>query len=226
MNVELAKGANVISLQPERTPTSYAALAQVEGYWDALSHGAMLPSRSDIDPRGLQSALEYAFILERIAPRVARFRIAGSHLNNLMGMEVGGMPATALFLPEARAEIADIIDQTCTEPKIVTLKLRCPSRAGQPAIEARMLLAPVLDDRGEVTRILGCLQSQGRIGQQPRRFLVLDNATRRIGVSPTQMRPSEPVAGFGEAGADYSAAARPEKPQPTHPALRLIVNND
>ena len=37
-----------------------------------------------------------------MAPSVARFRLAGAHLSELMGMEVRGMPMTALFLPDAR----------------------------------------------------------------------------------------------------------------------------
>jgi len=37
--------------------------------------------RSQIDPRGLEQVLPSAFILERIAPGVARFRIAEHHLN-------------------------------------------------------------------------------------------------------------------------------------------------
>ena len=56
-----------------------------------------MPLRSEIDPRGLKGALEYCFVLERIAPGLARLRVAGSHLGDLMGMEVRGMPITAFY---------------------------------------------------------------------------------------------------------------------------------
>ena len=64
-----------------------------------------VPMRSDVDPRGIERSLEHAFILERIAPQMARFRLAGMHLTDLMGMEVRGMPTTALFAPAARAAL-------------------------------------------------------------------------------------------------------------------------
>ena len=52
---------------------------------------------------GSNGRLEYAFILEKRRPpgrRVSGW--LGMHLTDLMGMEVRGMPLTALFTPEAQ----------------------------------------------------------------------------------------------------------------------------
>ena len=75
-----------------------------------------IPPRSAINPRGIEDALEYAFILDSVAPGVARFRLAGSHLTDLMGMEVRGMPITAMFVPAARKELSTLLAEVCAPP--------------------------------------------------------------------------------------------------------------
>ena len=102
---------NVIRMAEYKPETGYTAVAQVEAYWEALRGMNQLPKRSQIDPRGIEMALENTFILERIAPGIARLRIAGGHLNDLMGMEVRGMPLTALFCQPARRGLSDLLEE-------------------------------------------------------------------------------------------------------------------
>ena len=73
-------------------PDPVRILADLRSYWDSLRKGRAVPDRADVEPKGIRRALDYAFILERIAPGAARFRLAGRHLVDLMGMEVRGMP--------------------------------------------------------------------------------------------------------------------------------------
>ena len=61
------------------------ALDLVEAYWTALRGARLVPSRSEVDPRGIEAALDRAFVAERIAPGVARLRLAGAHLADLNG---------------------------------------------------------------------------------------------------------------------------------------------
>jgi hypothetical protein len=67
-------------------------IAELRAYWEALREGEMLPRRDRVDPRGIAGALEHSFLIERIAPGVARFRISGMVFNDLMGMDIRGMP--------------------------------------------------------------------------------------------------------------------------------------
>ena len=97
MNNEIFDSGEVVSLNNYRQASFYNPIAEVEAYWEALRGSRLMPTRAEIDPRGIEQALEYAFIVERIAPGIARLRIAGSHLNELMGMEVRGMPLTAFI---------------------------------------------------------------------------------------------------------------------------------
>ncbi|HHB80338.1 MAG TPA: PAS domain-containing protein, partial [Aliiroseovarius sp.] len=116
MNIDYFKGDKVISLRPRRQKAHFPALSQVEAYWEGLRNGRPMPARAEVDPRGISDALEYAFVREKIAPGMARLRVAGHHLNDLLGMEVRGMPFSALFLPEARGKLQEAMETAFTAP--------------------------------------------------------------------------------------------------------------
>ena len=72
-------GGKVVSMADRRGKTAdHPALAQLRAYWEGLRAEGDLPTRAQIDPRGIERALEYAFIAERIAPGVARADRLGS----------------------------------------------------------------------------------------------------------------------------------------------------
>lgn len=223
--------------------THFPALKTVEAYWEGLRNGRPVPARSEVDPRGMQSALEYAFILERIAPGVARFRLAGMHLSDLMGMEVRGMPLTAMFVPESRAKLSEVLEAVFETPQITTITLKAERGIGRGEMEAQLLLCPLKSDLGDVNRILGCLQSKGEIGRQPRRFEMAEVQSRPLLGNPTEQSfdttgKGTPVpAGFAEAKRAYEDA-NTETPRTTSipkqeplrphgkPLLRLVKSDD
>jgi hypothetical protein len=213
---QTGQGARVVSLYGETLAGASSggggwvapqAVEQVRGYWQAL-YGACgaVPYRSEIDPRGIEAALEYAFVLERIAPGVGRIRLAGMHLADLMGSEVGGMPLSVFMLPEARGALARQIDACCDAPAIADLRLVSHGAMLRPRLDARMLLLPLRSQDGEVNRILGVLAAQGDIGRKPRRFIVTATNLQPLGDCP---QVSAPVPAFRGDG-------------PLRPSLRLI----
>lgn len=248
MTTEHASGSNVVSLMNRLGKAHFPALKTVEAYWDGLRNGRPVPARSDIDPRGMQSALEYAFILERIAPGVARFRLAGMHLTDLMGMEVRGMPLTAMFVPESRAELSEALEAVFATPQITTLTLKAECGIGRGAMDAQILLCPLKSDLGDVNRILGCLQSRGEIGRQPRRFEVSEVHFRPLVGNPmeqtfaTSGKTASDATGFaddkqafGKKKADSTPTVETPRPEPTlnagepkrgKPMLRLVRSDD
>ncbi|WP_439103022.1 PAS domain-containing protein [Celeribacter marinus] len=236
MSINSINGTNVVSMMPRRAEMIFPALKDVEAYWEGLRNGRPIPSRGDIDPRGMQSALEYAFILERIAPGVARFRLAGMHLTDLMGMEVRGMPLTAMFTPEARTQISAALEAVCETPNVTTITLKSSGGMGRPALEAQLLLCPLKSDLGDVNRVLGCLQSKGDIGRQPRRFDVVEVTTRDLLTdmpatvqTPAAKTPATEIPGFVEAHRPRETEIREtpkSAPKATVPFLKLVSNND
>lgn len=227
---------NVVNMTQHVSETGFTPLSQVEAYWEALRGTRLMPNRSEIDPRGIEQALEYAFIVERIAPGIARLRIAGSHLSDLMGMEVRGMPLTAFITPASRRQLSDTLEEVFETPATCTIMLHSEKGPGMPPMDARLILMPLKSDLGDVSRILGALVSVGDMGRSPRRFDVTATALRPI-VSdqsmplPAKREPKKPlptpkptvkVPGFAEAKAEF----RSETPRSDAPYLRLVKSDD
>lgn len=191
-------------------------LRSLEAYWQALRDAQRLPARNDIAPHQIDHALPNAFILQRVAPGTARFRVAGQKLHELLKMDARGMPVSTLFMPEARARAQDLVEASFSGPAIVSIPMTSPGTILRPATNATMLLLPMRDNAGNPTRILGGLVTDAPIGNRPRRFMIPDDARIRqepIGVqlATTQLIPRIPVL--------------KEKPDAIRPALRLVVNN-
>ena len=240
MDKSCHKEHNVVSMTDYQPESGYAAIAQIEAYWEALRGSRMVPKRSEIDPRGIEGALENAFIVERIAPGIARMRIAGSHLTDLMGMEVRGMPLTALFSATARPQISEMLEDVFQAPGVASFKLNAPAAPDQPEGEARMILLPLKSDLGDVSRLLGCLVFRGQIGLTPRRLDIVTKEFIRLmpgtdahlPAKPSPSRPPQaapaPVLGF--AAPETAFAGKPSEaqraPGQRPPYLRLIKSDD
>ncbi|GLS87791.1 PAS domain-containing protein [Cypionkella aquatica] len=147
-----------------------AALQVVRGYWEALRSSGGLPSRAQLDPRGMADCLDKVFLIEQIAPGLARFRLAGMLLNDLMGMDLRGMPLSALFEPVARTRMAQELDQVFQAQAILQIGLEAERSIGRPALSGQMLLLPLAGVADAPKVALGCLTTEGTIGRQPRRF--------------------------------------------------------
>lgn len=229
---------NILDMTEFRPEAGYSAISQVEAYWEALRGARLMPKRSEIDPRGIESALEYTFVLERIAPGMARIRIAGSHLGDLMGMEVRGMPLTSLITPPGRRQINDLLEEVFQRPATCEVRLNAETTATKPPLDGRLMLLPLKSDLGDVSRILGCLVARGEIGHAPRRFDVVGAKIRAITaqagapttlpVAPVPARDVPPEAPSAKADG-FAEPSRPFKtrtPRPDVPYLRVVQSDD
>lgn len=184
----------------------------LRAYWQSRREGSRLPSRTEIDPRAIGADLEYSFILERVAPGVARFRVAGMHLCDLMGMEVRAMPLSTLIAPESRPQFAKALEAVFATPAVLNAELTSPAGFGKPALTARLLLMPLRSGQGEVGHGLGCLVAEGIAGRTPRRF-----GPTALHIEPclpevvTLSAPHNlPAPGFAEPAAGFVARLSPE----------------
>lgn len=231
---------NVFRMTQHVSQTGFAPIAQLEAYWEALRGNRLMPNRAEIDPRGIEQALEYSFIVERIAPGIARLRIAGSHLSDLMGMEVRGMPLTSFITPASRRQLSDILEEVFETPATCSLQLHSEQGAGLPPLEARMVLMPLKSDLGDVSRILGALISVGDMGRSPRRFDVVQSSLRPIVAdaslppvirkepikAKTTPKPRAPATQPEQAFREPSVPFRSETPRREAPYLRLVKSDD
>ncbi len=220
----------VVSMMEREEAKRLAPIRAVEAYWQGLCGATEVPLRSQVDPRGMEAALENAFLIEKIAPSMAKFRVAGSHLSDLMGMQVAGMPVSTFITPEERESFGKAVERLFAEPAIARLELQAEAGFGKPSVTGHMLLMPLRSDFGDITRGLGVLVTQGRIGRTPRRFRVMRTEIRSAfdGVPRTTVLASRaPKApdptdalrqGFAESAKPFDPEAR------SH--LRLVVSND
>ena len=206
---------SVVSMDATKAGRTHAAINQIESYWEALRQGRLVPNRQDIDPRGLTGVLDRAFIVERIAPGLGRFRVAGGHLTDLMGMEVRGMPLSAMFEPDARGDLNDALEAVFAEPATVRLQLRSPRGIGRATLRGELILLPLKSDLGDTTRALGGIVMEGSIGRNPRR-MVIEAQSRRTLIGYGE--PAQPVP--------ENAPAAGVRPVSERHFLQLVVDNE
>lgn len=222
MNATFGERGNVAVLARYRKTMKNPVLGDLMNHWESLRAGRIAPHRAEIDPRRIEDVLEHAFILEMVADGAPRFRIAGMQLCDLMGMEVRAMPAASLFAPSERDRFNDILQRIVAVPEIVELDLS-PAGPAHVGSDAEMLLLPVRNDKGEITRILGALVADKTGMAPPCRFTIAATRTTRI-IAHVFDSVAVPLAGFAEpAGAFRGAPSRDTRPtRSERPHLRLV----
>jgi hypothetical protein len=217
----------------------YAPLHRVRAYWDGLRGTDLIPRRRLIEPHGLRDALAHVFLIERIAPGQARFRLAGTHLTQVMGMEVRGMPLSAILVPASRDGARALIEAVFAGPSVVELALESDRGLGRPALQGRMILLPVGDDDENCDRALGCLVTEGDIGRGPRRFAITRQRTETVLPRPP-VPPARQAPAFAEDQRAFTPPAHPapafsatdpipagvQPPPRGKPQLRIVRNDD
>ena len=167
-----------------------------------------------------------------MAPGIARFRIAGMHLHDLIGLDVRGMPLSTLFDPVARTRLAEGLEAVFTTPAILETWLEAERRLGRPRLEGRMLVLPLSDAQGHSTLALGCLALAGALGRAPRRFAMMGLMREALSVeqgADVALKPSAGQDMFTPLPALRKvtgiSADGPQAPRPK-PKLRLVHSRD
>lgn len=218
-----------VTVAEDALMTNPTAPDDMERYWASLPRTRGVPHRRDVDPSALSGLLEDTFILERVAPGVARIRVAGRSVAALLGVEPRGLPLTAAFLPASRTELSRHLEAAFMTPAIIEIPLVAPRAVGQPHLQGKILFLPLRDDHGRVSRMLGVLVMSGRRGLGGRRFNIAPDAELRCdpivglrAVDPNdqapQLVPSQPRHSLRTFGDDSKKAG-------DTPALRLVVSN-
>lgn len=194
-------------------------LRHLESYWQSLRHARHIPARNEIAPQGIDAALPYAFILQRVGPGVARMRVAGQKIHELLCMDARGMPVSVLFAPNSREQLRALVETAFTQPAIVAANLISPAQKFRPALSATLLLLPLRDENDQTSRVLGALVSDGATDDRPRRFDLAPGRAVRIDTLAITLASSQP------APAPADVAPQTQRPDVVRPALRLVIDN-
>src|SRR5712671_1901454 len=84
-------------------------------YWDEKRGHARAPERSEIEPGAVRELLGDIFVLSYDTAAGYPFRVAGTRVCALLGRDQKGLSFSALFKPESRREIEDIIGVVAEE---------------------------------------------------------------------------------------------------------------
>jgi len=204
---------------------------RTEALWQSLRGPRRLPRRTDFDPTQDDDLLPHLMILERIAPGLARIRVAGDAIGAQLGMDARGMPLGALFDTRARPAIGAQVEAAFAGPAIVEVPVQGRRRLGRGAVPGRLLILPMEDGFGAVSRALCVLAMARRVGPHAMPMAINDRAPFRcdvLGGGPTSTRTGLPD--------DRRAAPVPRiemppvtadapTPGPAGGHLRLVVSN-
>jgi len=196
------------------TSRRFARLAAIEDHWHAAKPLRDLPLKRDVGVEYMGAARDYVFLASLIAPGMVKLRAAGAQVEAAMGMDPRGMPLSALFDAESRTRLFDAIDRMARTPAICDLPIQADRGFLRRPVAGRLVLLPMRDDDGAITRVLGGLAFDtpvlGRAGSQLRipaqeTFRLEEIRVQRDAPRPAHRRPA-PVA-------------------KAQPAIRLVVNN-
>lgn len=235
MSTNEKQPSNILSMIRKKTVSPMPSLDKIEQYWNVVRSNRLVPSRCEIDPRGLEGVLGHAFILERITGGLARFRIAGSHINELTGLELRQMPISALFLPNSRQILSDAMVAVFEEPAMVRMRIESKAGFGREKMTGEMILLPLRSDLGQIDRVLGGIVMEGKVGRTPRRIEILGQSRQSlVGYAGPQHAPANEVPNLkatpDQPGASLNPMKRtpdaPKAPLPERGHLRLVIDNN
>jgi hypothetical protein len=110
-------------------------------YWDGKRGGARAPDRSEIEPGAVRELLGDIFVLSFDPAAGYPFRVAGTRVCALLGCDQKGQSFSALFKPESRREIEDVIGNVAEEMLAAVAGLSAIAEDGSLA-HLELLLLP------------------------------------------------------------------------------------
>jgi hypothetical protein len=129
-------------------------------YWDEKRGGARAPDRSEIEPGAVRELLGDIFVLAYDAASGYPFRVAGTRVCALLGGDLKDRSFSALFTPDARREIEDIIAVVSEEMLAAVAGITATAQDGSPAGIAAVAVQRPRPRAAEPDRIAGAVRKR------------------------------------------------------------------
>ncbi len=110
-------------------------------YWDEKRGDARAPDRSEIEPGAVRELLGDIFVLSCDSDAGYPFRVAGTRVCALLGCDLKDRSFSALFMPECRREIEEIVGVVAEETLAAVAGITATAQDGSPA-HLELLLLP------------------------------------------------------------------------------------
>lgn len=139
-------------------------------YWARLPRGTSgVPQRADVSPRGIKRMLPFVFLADAPGSEATMIRLAGTGLCERYGRELRDHNLQAMWTPKDRIAVRGLISNVLKErrPGLATFLGESLERR---QITGEMLLLPLADETGAVTKLLGsvfAVEPTARFGRRP-----------------------------------------------------------
>jgi hypothetical protein len=110
-------------------------------YWDEKRGGARAPDRSEIEPGAVRELLGDIFVLSYDSAAGHPYRVAGTRVCALLGCDLKDRSFSAMFAPESRREMEDIVTVVAEEMLAAVAGITATAQDGSPA-HLELLLLP------------------------------------------------------------------------------------
>ena len=185
----------------------HSGTRQLIEYWSGLRGGRSAPFKSEVTARGIGRHLaSNTFILESLGHGVHRFRLAGSFLHDIFGLELRGMSALSIMQKDSRSRYQSLIEECLSAPAIGVILCKATTPNGTES-NLEIALTPLRNDFDQLNRILGSVhevpaETDQPMQTSPRQCRIL-NARTFVATGPNQFQVSAPMPGFGEPGSGF-----------------------
>jgi hypothetical protein len=123
-------------------------------YWNAMRAGRPAPLRSEIQPGDIKRLLPHVFILEREDAQTYRFRLAGTGLCGVYGMEFRNHNLLSMWQEECHASLSHALSEVTKNASVSIVEYTAATNDRREAT-FEMILLPLAQDNGAITRVLG-----------------------------------------------------------------------
>ncbi|MBX3491928.1 MAG: PAS domain-containing protein [Parvibaculum sp.] len=162
-------------------------------YWNAIRAGRPAPRRSEIEPGEMRAILPYVFILERKDRDTYRFRLAGTGLCSVYGMEFRGHNMISMWGDDCAENIKEALDDVIRNAGVAVVEYTAATTDGREAT-FEMVLLPLLHEDGSLSRVLGAAVPIDRAPWVGDRLLARQWIDRLRRLDPEHMPKRAPAA--------------------------------
>ena len=164
----------------DETLDHHMAFTRLRQHWHSLRDTVHQPPKArDVQPHILGAALPFVFLMENFGGKILRLKLGGTHLCNVMRMELRGMPLRCFFAYDERPRFAAAVEPVFAGPAELHIRLQSSYSGIEPPVLARMILLPVQSASGMIDRAIGAFVAKGP----------LNHATYRFEIERTDLHP-------------------------------------
>ena len=169
-------------------------------YWESIRGEMSAPPRDLLDLTKIRKLIPYLFMIERVAGKGFVWRLAGTHVCDLWGIELTGKPALAWGDSFEQQTVRLLFDSVIDRHQPCVLRVRLGLDSGA-SIAAELVAVPLRARSGQATFALGVVSSFREVARprQDHASLVELTAARTIWIEPV------PETGIAEALVENSS---------------------